>query len=136
MRKLLRLRFAGLDAVATSLNSDHGGSPTPASKEWTLIEQIIKAPTLKEKRALFDQQAREHPVVLTLNDDELTVAAPTPMAEALRHLWRWYFRDRGWERMKQCSVCDKWFVDASNGQTGLRCSPSCTWAYWNANRKL
>lgn len=38
-------------------------------------------------------------------------------------------------RLKQCPVCRKWFVDASRNETSLRCGVKCTNRWWNRTRR-
>jgi len=138
-RKTLRSRFGGLEVIAFSLNTYRGEHAT-TSKEWELIENIVKAKSLPQKMKIFEEAADQYPVSLTVRDTDKSktpapgIASRDPQGDALKQLWWSYFRDSGWERLKQCSVCEQWFVDVSNNKGTLRCSPACTWTYWNRQR--
>jgi hypothetical protein len=54
---------------------------------------------------------------------------------ALWYLWRYYFQDNGWERLKRCPQCKRWFVDESKNKRKGRCSPHCTWNWWSRARR-
>jgi len=39
-----------------------------------------------------------------------------------------------WDRLKRCSVCQKWFVDAARSERTERCSRTCTDRWWSRAR--
>lgn len=57
------------------------------------------------------------------------------MQSALWFLWRFYFQDKGWERLKRCPQCRHWFVDKTKNKKKDRCSPHCTWQWWSRDRR-
>jgi hypothetical protein len=63
--------------------------------------------------------------------------APNPTLEqmATYHLWEYFFRNNGWERLKQCPQCGKWFVDDSRNKKKERCSVQCTDRWWSWGRR-
>lgn len=51
-------------------------------------------------------------------------------------LWEVFYRDIDLTRLKNCSVCQTWFVDHSKNKTKVRCSAACTSQRWSwAERK-
>ena len=63
------------------------------------------------------------------------IASRDAIGTALWHLWLFYFQDYGWERLKPCAVCPRWFVDTSKNRKTARCSSACTWKWWSRNRR-
>jgi len=63
--------------------------------------------------------------------------APNPTLEqmATYYLWEYFFRNNGWERLKQCPRCGKWFVDDSRNKKKERCSLHCTNRWWSWGRR-
>lgn len=59
----------------------------------------------------------------------------TKIEEALWFLWRFFFHERGWQRLKRCPQCMKWFVDHTKNRKKERCSPHCTWQWWSRDRR-
>lgn len=53
----------------------------------------------------------------------------------LLFLWQYYFKDNGWERLKRCPTCKKWFVDETKNKSKERCSNHCTWLWWTRSRR-
>jgi len=92
---------------------------------------------------LFNHHALENPVSLRLvttkvkgKDRIYPEHLPTTkMQEALWFLWRFFFHDEGWKRLKRCPQCMKWFVDDTKNKIKQRCSRHCTWQWWNRDRR-
>ena len=63
------------------------------------------------------------------------VRSKGPFANAAWFLWQFYFRERGWQRLKRCSQCKRWFVDETRNHKKERCSDRCTWRWWNWARR-
>jgi hypothetical protein len=140
-----------LEAMATYLNN-----PSPV---WRGVENIISkvtdAPTRKEKRKQlvsavrsFDELAQKYPMplrIIQVGDDieeqiKLVKAFPNEsptreMEVALRMLERAFFRGDGWERLKRCPQCNRWFIDTSRNKRKERCSKSCTDRWWSRDRR-
>lgn len=57
------------------------------------------------------------------------------MQSALWFLWRFYFQNKGWDRLKRCPQCRKWFVDQTKNKKKDRCSKHCTWQWWSRDRR-
>jgi hypothetical protein len=52
-------------------------------------------------------------------------------------LWEVFYRRLDLTRLKECTVCHKWFVDHSKNKSKVRCSTACTskrWS-WEARKK-
>lgn len=71
-----------------------------------------------------------------------TYAAPVtkakgggPDGQGLECLYRYYFADNGWVRLKRCPQCQRWFVDDTEPNRKERCSPKCTNSWWNEGRR-
>lgn len=50
-------------------------------------------------------------------------------------LWDVIFRRKGYERVRECLQCEKWFVDMSDNKKTLYCPGSCRNAYWTRSRR-
>lgn len=46
-------------------------------------------------------------------------------------LWDLIFAQKGYERLKRCLWCEKWFVDRGTNKQGKACSASCRDRHWN-----
>jgi hypothetical protein len=140
----------GLRIIADHLNSlpelqnEIGESDCPSFLKdectaWTLVETIVSACSLSERSELFTAQAKNHSVNMVVEmREELphpVVTTRDTVGTALWHLWLFYFRDHGWDRLRRCSVCRNWFVDQSKNRCMLRCSLTCTWRWWNRVRR-
>lgn len=90
--------------------------------------------------AYFNNLAHQYPIPLFIFKDKGKKIYPehTPtegMQLALWYLWRFFFHDRGWERLKRCPKCLRWFVDDTRNKQKLRCSPHCTWQWWSRDKR-
>lgn len=91
----------------------------------------------------FNRMAKENPISLHVkpvrspkNMIEFKTDGPTTMGQfAVYSLWLYFFREGGWERLKRCPQCGRWFVDSSRNKNKKRCSPECTWDWWNWSRR-
>jgi len=54
---------------------------------------------------------------------------------AVWFLWRFFFQHRGWERLKRCPQCHRWFVDETRNKKKERCSAKCTNQHWSRERR-
>lgn len=97
---------------------------------------------------LFNHHALENPVSLRLLTEKVKGKKggiryriypehlpTTKMQEVLWFLWRFFFHDEGWKRLKRCPQCMKWFVDDTKNKIKERCSPHCTWQWWSRDRR-
>ncbi len=64
-----------------------------------------------------------------------TVESPGEGGWAAWLLWRSFFQDEGWLRLKRCAQCRRWFVDTTRNHKKERCSKRCTWGWWNWKRR-
>jgi hypothetical protein len=153
-RKVLASTFGGLQTIADQLNdvphleaqSIDEECRRPHFKGWNLAKAIVSLP-LDQAIEVFTAQAKDHPVNMYVEYRAKRLRAdksvwPTPLVESrdeigtvLWHLWLYYFRDYGWKRLKSCPVCKRWFVDTSKNRATARCSESCTWRWWNRERR-
>jgi hypothetical protein len=124
---------------------------------WSLAKEIVSLP-LDQRAGVFTKHAKQHPVNMYVEYpikqlEEVTLIQPTrkeaerkkwpltlvesrdEIGTVLWHLWLFYFRDYGWERLKNCPVCGTWFVDTSKNRATARCSEPCTWRWWSRQRR-
>ena len=93
--------------------------------------------------AAFNELAKRNPIPLRVIEMEKKgemeiypeYYPTTKIGEALWFLWRFFFHERGWERLKRCPQCMKWFVDDTKNKKKERCSPHCTWQWWSRDRR-
>lgn len=92
----------------------------------------------------FNGWAEENPVPLSIELDrspenkiefKTGVSHPDDAQFAIYLLWLYFFKDRGWERLKRCPQCGKWFVDTSSNKNKSRCSMECTWKWWDRPKR-
>lgn len=138
-RRISGSPLGSLQMIADHLNSFADGYyPTP-EREWELAKTIVEAKSLAKKIGRFNSEAEKVDVRLWI---EKKGKAPRPSETSddqkgavLLHLWRYYFRDEGWIRLKQCLKCKEWFVDATLNKSAVRCSAGCNWAWWSRKRR-
>jgi hypothetical protein len=127
-------------------------------KAWQLVETIVSSASLAQSSEIFNRNAKNHPVTMFVEypvmgiekgtepgSDRFIEKATKPphtavssrdaIGESLRHLWLYYFRDHGWERLKRCQRCQDWFVDTAKNKSTTRCSAWCTARWWNRTRR-
>lgn len=133
-----RASFGGLQHIADRLR----GLPDlhPVDKEtvaaWALVEAIVNAPSRASAAELFTKAASQYPVTMVVEYPvHAIVSSRDAGGSALWHLWRFYFQDVGWLRLKRCLLCQAWFVDTSKNRSTARCSDACTWKWWSRNRR-
>jgi hypothetical protein len=56
-------------------------------------------------------------------------------AYALWSVWRFFFHNPQWRRLKRCPQCRRWFVDHSRPANKVRCSAACTTRWWSMDRR-
>jgi len=55
---------------------------------------------------------------------------------ALLAIYKDYFPPGdGWQRLKRCPQCNKWFYDRTRNKKRDRCSRHCTWLWWSRERR-
>ena len=141
-------QFHCLQTIATSLND------TRLTTCWPTILDIVRHvgdPNLKGvgdplERAVgaFALYARAVPVHMKVHyytrkkggkQPNCILDAPGDLGTFLSFLWRFYFQDKGWERLKRCPQCRKWFVDTIRNKNKIRCSRQCTDKWWDFRRR-
>lgn len=141
-----------LDVIAHRLNTLSSGSVW--NELAPIISMVCFLPTREKKRKqlikaakLFNELAKKYPIplrVIQVGDDieeQIKMVksfdrSPThEMEDALRILEKYFFHGDGWERLKKCPQCGKWFVDDSRNKKKERCSPHCTWQFWSWDRR-
>lgn len=110
-------------------------------REWSPHEQYpFPAGAIRR----FNDLAKENPIPLTIRRSKTKTGAfeiqtghePTsPMQSALWFLWQFYFQKKGWERLKRCPQCRRWFVDKTKNKKKDRCSQHCTNQWWSRDRR-
>jgi len=109
-------------------------------KSWVPSEPV---PLPGFSIAAFNRLAQENPLPLRIlkkdTKGEMEIYPEhyptTKIGEALWFLWRFFFHERGWQRLKRCPQCMKWFVDDTKNKKKERCSPHCTWQWWSRDRR-
>jgi hypothetical protein len=156
-KKVLDSPLGGLEVIARRFNEIRPLQAEAASADcpkhvkdelraWQFAEKIAAlalAPDgLSRGVEMFNAQAKRHRATMGVdllgNGETHAFAAVSEgdaRGEALKHLWRYYFHGRDWERLKRCTVCGKWFVDITKNKSMARCSATCTWQWWNWDRR-
>lgn len=108
-------------------------------KPWNPNKRI---PRSEVSILIFNAIAKQYPIPLKIfkgeGEKEIYPDHQPIIREvhlALWYLWRFFFRDRGWERLKRCPKCLRWFVDNTRNKKKLRCSSHCTWQWWSRDRR-
>ena len=134
----------GIVEAMTDQPSREKPLPSPRTlltgESWNPNKRI---PHPKFSIAAFNQLAQENPLSLRVLRKEsrgrvevYSEHYPTnEMEEALWYLWRFFFHDGGWERLKRCPQCMRWFVDDTRNKQKQRCSSQCTWQWWSRDRR-
>lgn len=129
----------GLQDIADHMNNFSDGLyPTP-EREWELAKTILETKSLAKQIESFNKEAEKVSVCLWI-DRKGKVPRPSETSKdqkgnALLHLWRYYFRDEGWVRLKRCLQCKDWFVDSTLNRSAVRCSAGCNWVWWARKRR-
>lgn len=139
MSRIQASPLGALQMIAKHMNSFSDGiTPTP-EREWELAKTIVETKSLAKKIERFNEEAEKFTVCLWI---EKKGKAPRPSETShdqtgavLLHLWRYYFRDEGWLRLKRCLQCKDWFVDATLNKSAVRCSIGCNSLWWNRKRR-
>jgi hypothetical protein len=64
------------------------------------------------------------------------ILASGPLGDALWFLWRFFFHDDRWRRLKRCVQCGAWIVDATTTNKRYLCDdPKCETRYWSRLRR-
>ena len=64
--------------------------------------------------------------------------AGNPYGDVALILWQFYFSDRGWQRLKRCDNCGKWFADGGKNKMGRfceECRVGTKWWTWKRRRE-
>jgi len=134
----------GIIEAMTDQPSREKPLPSPrkllTQKSWDSYNRVL-LPTFSI--SAFNDFAEENPVPLKVvrreSRRETEIHAghhPTnEIQEALWFVWRFFFHDRGWERLKRCPQCMRWFVDDTRNKQKLRCSSQCTWQWWSRDKR-
>jgi hypothetical protein len=155
-KKVLDSPLGGLEMIARRFNDMRTREAEAASpgclknvkeevKAWQLAEKIVALALVPDGLAravdMFNEQAKRHRATMGVDSGGgeihtfVAVSESDARGEALKHLWRYYFHGRDWERLKRCTVCGKWFVDITKNKSMARCSATCTWQWWNWDRR-
>jgi hypothetical protein len=74
------------------------------------------------------------PEFMRMHDTNIGMTTPAergPLVKAVVD----YFLNPERDRLKRCAVCKRWFVDETRNKSQLRCSTSCTVAWWTRQRR-
>lgn len=149
-----KVNFSGLRFIADRLND------SPQSEPWRQAEKVVSSsvtkphpyrtilggdfPSLAVDR--FNRLAKRSPICLFVDQGitekgRLLTRARTdshndPFSNMVWFLWRFFFQEGGFRRLKKCPQCGRWFVDRSKNRTAVRCSKSCSDKWWNRSKRL
>lgn len=81
-------------------------------------------------------EARQRPLRFhcRLNPEDETGVITFPRTIAF-YLWESVFLQKGYERLKRCHKCEKWFIDRGKNKIARFCSPKCTNQWWKRPRR-
>jgi predicted RNA-binding Zn ribbon-like protein len=112
---------------------------------YNIVKKIVSSDSLPHAAELFNTHAAAHPIKLQvgvgrMRDSGEEHASPALSTQnefesSLDLLWRSYFYEKGWKRLKSCPVCHKWFVDPTNDMRKARCSVACTNLWWSYSKR-
>lgn len=146
-------RLRELELLAERLNMiwHSAVSPEPHERErhdaWQVIREIVSLTSLHDAAEKFTAYAVAHPIRLEVHMGRATQkrkeVEPIPVLAlpldeiglALHQLWHSYFHNQGWKRLKQCPICQKWFVDPTSDTRKARCSVTCTNRWWSYSKR-
>jgi len=146
-------KWGELARLAERLNMfGRGAGPADPEEQdrytaWRIIEEIVSSKSLAHAAEQFTALAAAHPIRLEVHMGRATRESkktePLPvlaipldeMGFALDRLWRSYFHGRGWTRLKQCPICQTWFVDPTSDKRKERCSVPCTNRWWSYRKR-
>lgn len=92
----------------------------------------------------FNDLAKKHPVTLQVSvsktESGQLITSPTHTGDTLTAnmlilLWECYFQGNGYERLKRCPVCKKWFVDETKNKSQIYCTNHCGNLWWDRPRR-
>ncbi len=79
----------------------------------------------------FNALAAKRPMVLQVGPAGPQTRWVTRLDQVLWLVWRYYFHDRGWERLKRCLGCHRWLVDETRNKNKQFCSRACHDRHWS-----
>lgn len=103
-----------------------------------------RMPSLEDAAWAFNRMTKRLPSRLTIRADRQArgrvvfrpdVTGPGEAHLAAWMLWRFFFPDEGWRRLKRCPQCRKWFVDTTKNRTKTFFPDSCKDRWWNRERR-
>ena len=109
----------------------------------------VGKPSLKNAQRNFHWLSKQYPVELTIDlkrTPKGVLAVPAVRAhESKSHsglgvahlhiLWKRFFGEGGYERLKTCQRCGDWFVDLGRNKQAVYCSPSCRTRWWSRGQR-
>ena len=121
-----RVRDEILQHLAPALFPRPSARPTLLTRGWT-------TPDLRWAAGAFNRLSRASGLRLALGKGAHATAqwGNDALGEPLWMLWRYGFDRGGWERLKRCERCRRWFVDTMKNKMGRWCSRSCYDKIWN-----
>ena len=128
------IHFTFLKSIVAIANLGVKNVPGIDTQAWEFALAITTAGSIEEKVKLFNEIAKAHPVFMCANP-EASLRAETTMGRMLIDFREHYFTAGYWTRVKQCAQCASWFVDVTTNNQAQRCSPHCTYTFWNRARR-
>lgn len=95
---------------------------------WAAVEVAI---TSQNRRQGFNDLAAKHSTILQVGPAGPQTRWENRLDQVLWLVWRYYFHDRGWERLKRCTACQRWLVDETRNKSKQFCSRSCHDRQWS-----
>ena len=105
----------------------------PPTASGTLLGRGWTTPDVDWAAAAFNRLSKASGLRIGLARGGVPTAAwgDDPLGEGLWLLWRYGFDQGGWERLKRCDRCRRWYVDTMKNKRGRWCTRSCYDKDWN-----
>jgi len=102
----------------------------------TLLSGAPDAPLPEWAASKFNQLSRQSTARLAVKyvpqvGTSARIETRTELDRALAHVWLYLFQERGWERLKKCRVCGRWFADRTLNRNRTDCSRGCSNRFWS-----
>ena len=120
-------------------------------KGRTILREMLTGvnhPSLENAQRNFHWLAKQYPAQLAISliNTAKGRVVPNPFLVAhepasrgdfglLHILWKHFFGDQGYLRLKPCQRCGNWFVDCGRNKRAVYCSKACCDRWWNRSQR-